>query len=475
MIIGVPDQIPAARELGRVHLIGIGGAGLSAIARLMQADGIAVSGSDASDSAVLRALIAEGIDCRVGHAAEHVAGADVVIASTAVQDDNPEVVAARQRGIPLWPRSAGMRSLMVGRRTVAVAGTHGKTTTTAMLACALQAAGRSPTFAIGAEVSALGTNARTGDSDLFVAEADESDGAFLVYRPAGAVVTNVDADHLDIWGTPEAYEAAFAEFVGTVGEFVVLCGDDRGALALAEPARAAGLDVVVAGFGGSAADAADLDVRGTGLELSGGGTRFTAWRGETELGRVELAVPGAHYALDALLALAAGLQLGASFASLAGGLAGFSGADRRMQFLGEAAAVRVYDSYAHHPTEIAADIAAARAIAGDARLVVAFQPHLFSRTRALGAQMGKALSAADEVVVADIYPAREEPEAGVSSALVADAVEGPPVRIGGPVGGLAGLLAVTVRPGDLLLTLGAGDITTVGPRVLSVLRESRRG
>lgn len=372
-----------------------------------------------------------------------------------------------------------MRSLMVGRRTIAVAGTHGKTTTTAMLACALDAAGVSPTFAIGAEVAALGGNARRGAGDLFVAEADESDGAFLVYEPAGAVVTNVDADHLDIWGTPEAYAGAFGEFVTTVGEFIVLCADDPGALALADPARAAGLDVILAGFGSPHLGDRVLDVWGSGLEVSGGGTTFTAWRGDAELGAVELAVPGAHYAVDAVLALAAGLRLDAPFTALAEGLARYTGANRRMQFLGEAAGVRVYDSYAHHPTEIAADIDAARAIAGEDRLVVAFQPHLFSRTRLLGAEMGRALAAADEVVVADIYPAREAPEPGVTSALVVDAVReaeaGPPVRIGGPVGGLAGVLAVTVRRGDLLLTLGAGDITTVGPRVLKSLQESRRG
>jgi UDP-N-acetylmuramate--alanine ligase len=479
MIIDVPTHVPAARELGRVHLVGIGGAGLSAIARLMHAEGVRVSGSDAADSAVLQALIAEGIECHVGHGAEHVEGADVVIASTAIHETNPEVRAALERGIALWPRSAGMRSLMIGRRTVAVAGTHGKTTTTAMLTCALQAAGMSPTFAIGAEVAALGTNAARGSGELFVAEADESDGAFLTYRPQGAIVTNVDADHLDVWGTPEAYAAGFAEFVGTVGEFVVLCGDDPGALALADSARAAGLDVLLAGLGspgtsGAGVDGLNLDVRASGLEVSGRGMRFIAWKDGEELGAIELAVPGAHYVVDAMLALAAGLRLGAPFAALADGLARYSGADRRMQFLGEAAGVRVYDSYAHHPTEIAADIAAARAVAGDDRLVVAFQPHLFSRTRVLGAEMGRALSAADEVVVADIYPARESPEPGVTAALVADAVHGPPVRIGGPVGGLAGLLAVTLRRGDLLLTLGAGDVSTVGPRVLKALADSRR-
>ena len=356
---------------------------------------------------------------------------------------------------------------MTGRRTVAVAGTHGKTTTTAMLTCALVAAGADPSFAIGAEVAGLGTNARLGGGDVLVAEADESDGAFLVYGPEGAVVTNVDVDHLDIWGTEEAYAAAFDEFIGTVRGFVVLGIDDAGARALAPVAAERGLDVVTAGF------AEDADYRATDLVIEQGRTTFAVQLEGEHVVDVVLAVPGAHFAQDALLALAAGLVLGHDPAALAAGLATYTGARRRMEHLGDAAGVRVYDSYAHHPTEIRADLAAARALAGDGRLVVAFQPHLVSRTRVFGAAMGRELSAADRVVVADLYLAREDPDPAVTADLVVDAVRGTPATAGGPVDTLPDVLLGDLRAGDLLLTLGAGDITTVGPRVLEALEVGR--
>jgi UDP-N-acetylmuramate--alanine ligase len=461
--IPVPDTIPAAWELGAVHFIGIGGAGLSAIARLMAQQGVPVSGSDANDSTVVEALRAEGITCFVGHAATHLTGVDTVIASTAVRDDNPEIVEAQRLGLRLWPRSAGMRSLMEGRRTIAVAGTHGKTTTTGMLTCALIAAGAEPSFAIGAEVASLGANARLGRSDLFVAEADESDGAFLHYSPEGAIVTNVDADHLDNYGTVEAYAAAFDEFVASVGGFVVLNADDPGARSLVAPARQRGLEVLLAGF------ADDADLRGRDLVVEGSSSTFAASLHGVDLGPVRLSVPGAHYAQDALLALGAGLLLGQNVDLLAAGLTAYTGANRRMQLLGTAGGVRVYDSYAHHPTEIRADLAAARSIAGSDRLVVAYQPHLVSRTRLYGTEMGEALSSADRVFVADIYLAREDPDPAVTSALIVDAIRGTQASLGGPVAGLAEVVAPELRPGDLFLTLGAGDITTVGPAVLAAL------
>ncbi len=463
MKIVVPSEIPPAHELGKVHFIGIGGAGLSAIARLMSQQGIVVSGSDSSDSELVVTLRSEGITCHVGHDAAHLEGVDTVIASTAVRETNPEIIEAQRKGLRLWPRSAGLRSVMEGRRTIAVAGTHGKTTTTAMLTCALIEAGANPSFAIGAQVASLGANARLGSSDLLVAEADESDGAFLVYSPAGAIVTNVDADHLDNYGTVEAYAEAFDEFVTKVDSFIVLNADDAGARALAAASRDRGLTVLMAGFAG------DADLRAEDLQIDATSSTFKVSRGDTELGVVRLAVPGAHYAQDALLALGAGLLLGEDFAALATGLASYSGAARRMQLLGTAGGVRVYDSYAHHPTEIAADLAAARAIAAGDRLVVAYQPHLVSRTRMYGVEMGQALSAADQVVVADIYLAREDPDPAVTPALIVDAVEGPVASAGGPVSGLAAVLVPDLRPGDMLLTLGAGDITTVGPAVMEAL------
>ena len=464
MRLDIPDEIVPAGTLGRVHFIGIGGAGLSGIARLMAQEGIAVSGSDLADSGVLAALRSEGIPCFAGHDAAHLYGVDTVIASTAVRDDNPEIVEAQRRGLRLWPRSAGLQSVLVGHRTIAVAGTHGKTTTTAMLTMALTAAGADPSFAIGAEVPSLGTNARKGDGEIFVAEADESDGAFLVYIPAGAIITNVDADHLDNYGTAEAYGEAFCEFLSHVGEFAVLCADDAGAVRLLEHANSPDLGIITAGF------TAGANVHGSDLEIDGSGTTFSVARDGTPLGQVELQVPGRHYALDALLALGAGLAAGQDFDHLAAGLARFTGAKRRMESLGVEGGVRVYDSYAHHPTEIRGDLAAARAIAGNDRLVVAFQPHLVSRTRIFGAQMGAELGAADVVVVADIYVAREDPDPAVTHDLILDAVFGAEAIAGGEIAGLAERLAALVRPGDLLLTLGAGDITTVGPKVLDILR-----
>ncbi|PWN04021.1 UDP-N-acetylmuramate--L-alanine ligase [Nocardioides silvaticus] len=460
MRIEVPAEIPAADRLGRVHFVGIGGAGLSGIARLMHQSGVTVSGSDASDSVVVRALREEGIDVHVGHDPAHLDGVDTVVATTAVREDNPEIAAALERGLRLWPRSAGLQSVLVGRRVVAIAGTHGKTTTTAMTTFALQEAGLDPTFAIGAEVAALGTNARLGGSDVAVVEADESDGAFLVYTPDVAVVTNVDADHLDHWGTEAAYEAAFAEFAG------------RARVTIAERPDLAD---VTAGFSGGAT------VQGHDLTIAGDRTRFRVTAHGEDLGPVELAVPGRHYAHDALYALAVGLELGGDPAALIRGLARHRGAKRRMEPIGEAAGVRVYDSYAHHPSEIRGDLEAARAIAESGttagRLVVCFQPHLVSRTRIFGAEMGTALGAADEVVVLDVYVAREDPDPDVTGALVAAAVPLPPARKLFAETHEQALAAVLdrARPGDVVLTLGAGDVTTLAPRVLAGLEERAGG
>ena len=467
MKIPVPDEILPADRLGRVHLIGIGGAGLSGIARLMHASGVAVSGSDAHDSAVVRALRTEGVDVHVGHDATHLDGVDTVIATTAAREDNPEIVEALTRGLRLWPRSAGLQSVLLDKHVVAVAGTHGKTTTTAMLTVALREAGLDPTFAIGAEVAGLGTNARLGSGDIAVVEADESDGAFLVYTPRLRVITNVDADHLDHWGSPEAYEAAFADF--RRGEGITIAGERRHG-------------DLVAGFDD------DADVRGHDLRVTDGGTTFRVTAQGRDLGTVELAVPGRHYATDALLALAAGLELGGEPAALIRGLGRHRGAKRRMELVGTVpsvgeadgaiGAIRVYDSYAHHPSEIRGDLEAARSLVGSGgRLLVCFQPHLVSRTRLLGAAMGRELGAADELVVMDVYLAREDADPEVSGALVADAAPLPAeqVRFVPDRAAVVPTLAELARPGDLVLTLGAGDVTALAPEIVTALRERRGG
>jgi len=393
-----------------------------------------------------------------------------VVVTTAAREDNPEVVEARRRGLRLLPRSAGLAATMTGRRVLAVAGTHGKTTTTGLLTSALLAAGSDPTYAVGGVLTATGRNADAGADDLFIAEADESDGAFLVYRPHAAIVTNVEADHLDNWGTGEAYHAAFDEFATTIARdgFLVCCVDDPGAAALADTARAGGLEVITVGV----TDGCDLQLSDVVFEGTTSRSRIT--RGGRHLGEMRLGIPGHHYALDAAAALAMGLRLGFSFADLAAGLAAFTGTGRRMELKGEVGGIRVYDSYAHHHVEIAGDLQAARSIVGDGRLVVAFQPHLVSRTRTLGVQMGQALGSADEVVVLDVYLAREDADSAVTGALVADAVPLPSEQVAyvADFDAVPAELVRRARPGDVILTLGAGSITQLGSQILSLLQDS---
>ncbi len=447
MKVPVPDEILPVDRLGRVHFVGIGGAGLSGIARIMLARGIPVSGSDGNDTTTLQALRDLGATVHLGHAADQVRDVDTVVVSTAVRDDNPEYVEAVRLGLRVLPRSAALASVMADRRVVAVAGTHGKTTTTSLLTIALQATGADPTYAIGGDLTSTGVNAADGSGDLFVAEADESDGAFLHYSPHAAIVTNVEADHLDNWGTEEAYVAAFDEFADTIDPagFLVCVVDDPGAAALAERHRAAGRRVVT------------VSAREPGA-----------------LADVTLWSPGEHYLADALAALAAGRELGYAEDDLIRGLLAYTGTKRRMEPKGEVGGVRVYDSYAHHPTEIAGDLAAARAIAGEGRLIVAFQPHLVSRTRIFGHAMGEELGAADDVVVLDVYLAREDPDPEVTGALVAGAVPLPAERVAYVAGfdDVAAELVSRARSGDLVLTLGAGTVTAIGPRVLELLADA---
>ena len=462
-----PVAVPPAEALGTVHFIGVGGAGMSGIARILLARGLPVSGSDAKASVPLAALRALGATIHVGHHASQVGSADTVVVSTAIRDTNPELVAARQRGIPVIHRAQALASVMVGRRAVAVAGTHGKTTTTSLLTVALQHCGVDPSFAIGGNLNESGANAHNGSGDLFVAEADESDGSFLQYSPYAAVVTNVEPDHLDHYGTPEAVTAAFDAFAQRIlpGGFLVTCLDDPGAARLAEVARGLGVDVRTYG------ESPDADLRVTELSLRGTGTSFVPVARGRRLDRVEVRIPGRHNALNAAAALATGMGLGYPVERLREGLASFAGTRRRFELKGVAAGVRVFDSYAHHPTELAADLSAARDVADGGRVVVVFQPHLFSRTRFFAEAFGAALALADEVVVMDVYAAREDPVPGVTGALVASAVPLPPQHVvyEPSWSAVAGHLAERAKPGDLVLTCGAGDVTMIGPEVLERL------
>ncbi|MGH3388142.1 MAG: UDP-N-acetylmuramate--L-alanine ligase [Actinomadura sp.] len=471
MSAGLPTHRPAhpepAEELGRVHFVGIGGAGMSGIARIMLARGLPVSGSDAKDSVTLAALRALGATVHVGHAAEHVAGADTVVVSTAIRPRNPELLEAERLGLRVVHRAGALASVMAGRRAVAVAGTHGKTTTTSLLTVAIQHCGADPSFAIGGNLNESGANAHNGSGDVFVAEADESDGSFLLYSPHAAVVTNVEPDHLDHYGTPEAVSEAFDSFVDRIAYdgFLVTCADDPGAQRLAVGARAKGLDLRTYG------ESPDADLRVVDLVTKGLGSSFEPVARGRRLGRVELRLPGRHNALNAAAALAVGIGLGFPAERLREGLASFTGTRRRFEHKGSVAGVRVFDSYAHHPTELAADLVAARDVADGGRVVVVFQPHLFSRTRFFAADFGRALGLADEVVVMDVYAAREDPVPGVTGALVAAAVQLPPQQVvfEPSWSSVADHVADRAKPGDVVLTCGAGDVTMIGPEVLERL------
>jgi UDP-N-acetylmuramate--alanine ligase len=463
--------IPSLTELGEVHLIGIGGAGMSGIARILLARGVTVSGSDRRDSPALLALAALGARVAVGHDAAHLGGADTVVVSTAIRAENPELSAARERGLRVLPRAVALAAVMAGLRSVAVAGTHGKTSTTSMLTVAVQACGVDPSFAIGGDLNESGSNAHSGEGDVFVAEADESDRSFLLLAPHGAIVTNVEADHLDNYGDLAAVEAAFDTFLTTVhpAGFVVLCADDPGA------ARLRGVDtparVRTYGFGD------DADLRLAALQVGPEGTRYTATLDGADLGTVTIQLPGAHMALNSAAALLAGIELGLPADGLIGGLARFGGVHRRFELKGTVAGVRVYDDYAHHPTEVSAQLRAARAVVGDGRLVVAFQPHLYSRTAEFAEAFGAALGLADDVVVMDVYGAREDPVPGVTGAMVARAVPLPPAQVlfEPSWSAAAPALAARARPGDLVVTMGAGDVSMVGPEVLAALAGSDGG
>jgi UDP-N-acetylmuramate--alanine ligase len=461
-----PDPADSG-ALGAVHFIGIGGAGMSGIARILLARGLHVSGSDVKDSRTLTALRALGADVHVGHDAAHVGAADTVVVSSAIRQNNPELVAARERGLNVLPRAGALAAAMAGHRGIAVAGTHGKTTTTSMLTVALQRCGADPSFVIGGDLNEAGSGAHHGSGDYFVAEADESDGSFLLLSPHAGVVTNIESDHVDHYPDEASVHAAFAAFVDRLdGDgWLIACADDAGAARLADIARAAGRSTATYGV----ADDADIridDVRRAGLESS-----FEVIDHGRRLGTVHLVVPGDHNILNATAAIGCGLRLGFPFGELATGLATFTGARRRFELKGIARGVRVYDDYAHHPTELRALLSTARTAASGGRVIVAFQPHRYSRTAAFAEGFGAALGLADEVVVMEVYAAGEEPIPGATGAAVAGAVPLPDDRVQFEPSWTAvpKAVAARARPGDLVLTVGAGDVTMLGPEIVSAL------
>jgi UDP-N-acetylmuramate--alanine ligase len=464
---------PLPPELQRVHMVGIGGAGMSGIARILLDRGGQVSGSDAKESRGVRALQARGAQIRIGHDASSLdllpGGPTAVITThAAIPKTNPELVEARRRGIPVVLRPAVLAKLMAGRTTLMVTGTHGKTTTTSMLIVALQHCGRDPSFAVGGELGEAGTNAHHGSGDCFVAEADESDGSLLEYTPNVAVVTNVEADHLDFFGSADAYIAVFDSFAERLapGGAVVVCVDDPGAAALAERVAALGIRVLRYGSSGDG-------LAGTLLSWEQRGTEAVAHiRLDGEVLAMRLSVPGRHMALNALGALLAAVEIGAPADCVLDGLAGFEGVRRRFELIGTAAAVRVFDDYAHHPTEVTATLGAVRTLldqAGSGRSLVVFQPHLYSRTQSFAAQFGAALDGADQVFVLDVYGAREQPIPGVSGASVAEHVSAP-VQYLPDLSTVAEAVAAAAEPGDVVVTMGAGDVTMLAPEIVTALR-----
>jgi UDP-N-acetylmuramate--alanine ligase len=439
---------------------------MSALAELFVRRGVPITGCDANPDG---AADLHRLGVRVtAHDPAHVDGARALVMTSAMPKDHPELARARSLGVPVIRRAEALGEVTAGdgRELVAVAGTHGKTTTTVMTSAALAAAGRDPTALVGGRVAAWEGNFLAGGDRLYVVEADEYDRSFLALAPTVAVVTNVEADHLDIYADLADITRAFAQFVRGA-RTVVLCADDAGANALATPSST---EVIRYGIASSDARLVARDA-----VVRDGGSVFDVWFDDEHLGGVALAVPGVHNTLNALAAVAAGLALGAPFDAMARGLAAVHGAERRFQRLGDARGVTVVDDYAHHPTEIAATLAAARATFPGRRIVVAFQPHLFTRTRDFARDFGRALSAADAVFLTQIYPAREQPIAGVSASLVADAIgaAGGTLAWLGERPALADALAAAVRPRDVVLTVGAGDVTKTGPELLERLHAER--
>ncbi|MGW3849838.1 UDP-N-acetylmuramate--L-alanine ligase [Streptomyces fagopyri] len=461
--------LPTAMD--RPHFIGIGGAGMSGIAKILAQRGAKVAGSDAKESATAEALRALGATVHIGHAADHLAAdATCVVVSSAIRADNPELARAAELGVPVVHRSDALARLMDGLRPIAVAGTHGKTTTTSMLAVSLSELGLRPSYAIGGDLDAPGSNALHGEGEIFVAEADESDRSFHKYAPEVAIVLNVELDHHANYASMDEIYESFETFADRIvpGGTLVISADNEGARELTRRLPA-GVRVVTYG------DSADADVRVLSVVPQGLKSEVKVDLDGSEL-TFTVSVPGRHYAHNAVAALAAGVALGVPASELACALGSYTGVKRRLQLKGEEVGVQVVDSYAHHPTEMTADLEAMRASVSG-RILVLFQPHLFSRTQELAKEMGEALALADASVVLDIYPAREDPIPGVTSELIVAAARAAGADVT-PVHDKAeapSVVAGMARPGDLVLTMGAGDVTDLGPGILARLsKQSQR-
>lgn len=439
----------------RIHFIGIGGSGMSGLARIALADGISVSGSDSKDSTVLTALAALGATIHKSHEASNVDGADVVIYSTAISASNPEIARALERSIPIMTRANALALLMHGLTSIAIAGTHGKTTTSSMATVAFQACGTDPSFAIGGTLTASGSNAHRGTGSYFIAEADESDGSFIAYHPHAAIVTNVEHDHVDFFATADEVTKVFENFAKTIPSngYLIYCNDDQGSRALGEKIS----HCTTYSYGTEA----NSDLKIDQIELTASGSRGRAiWKG-TVVGNIELTVPGKHNLLNAAGTLALAMALGLNPAAFLSGLTSFRGAGRRFELKATVNGIRIIDDYGHHPTEISVTLEAARRYADAGRVLVIFQPHRYTRTEAFLDGFALALDHADDVTLLEIYAASEKPIPGISSELIAEKMKRG-IFLPNFVDASDRIIALA-KPGDVILTLGAGDVNSLAP------------
>jgi len=453
---------PVPADLGTVHFVGIGGSGMSGIARILLGMGHKVTGSDLRDTSNVAALRELGAEIFIGHDAKHLGNPDTVVVTSALWPTNPEYLLAKERGIPVIHRSQALAYLTSKREVIAVAGAHGKTTSTGMIITALLALGEDPSFVNGGVIAALSASSASGSGELFVIEADESDGSFLHYDTAVALITNVDADHLDHYGSEEAFEAEFARFAKGAKKFVAISADDAGAVRVTRLIK----DKRVIKFGHSD----DADVRLFNVDASGAEVSFSLEYADQQF-NAKLLVPGEHNAVNAAGAFAVMVGLGFDPQKSLTAIASFGGTERRFQLHGAERGVSVYDDFAHHPTEVSAAIKAAKAVVGNGRLITVFQPHLYSRTRLMAKEFAEALSASDEVVVLDIYAAREDPEPGVTGELISSAFKNAgQVHYVPEWDDVADVAAKLARPGDFIMTMGCGDVYRMVPNLLNALK-----
>jgi UDP-N-acetylmuramate--alanine ligase len=449
----------------RIHFIGLGGAGMSGIARIMLAKGINISGSDAKDSSVLSGLKTLGAQVFIGHAASNIGDADILVVSSAIEQSNPEIIAANDKGLVILTRAQALALLMSESKSVAVAGTHGKTTTTSMLTVALQQAGLDPSFAIGGMINRGGTNAHWGSGEIFIAEADESDGSFLAYKPFGAIVTNIELDHVDNFPDIESVNKIFVDFVNSIqpGGFLVAGIDSPGVAHLLSQIERRDIEIITYG------QSADYSISHVSLQPTESHARITKL-GKV-LGEISLTIPGNHNVENATAALATAIKLGAPVADLLVGLNKFSGAKRRFENRGTVAGVTVIDDYGHHPTEVKVTLETAKRFVGSGRVIAIFQPHRYSRTAMFVEQFAEVLELADHTYLLEIYAASEAAMPGVSSILIANAMKAESVTFEPSMIDVVSYAVSEVKPGDLIITLGAGDVNLLVPLILQTLEE----